>query len=305
MGEAVVARAVCRAVCGRTTRGHENRATVGSRALGYGRRVGARVLTENDWNGSVHGRVDPTSGLSVITCLAQGKGSASSPFLAEASDGEKWWVKPPQVSLAKALVTELVTGLCGAMIGAPVCEVSEIIIPDMLLPWEFKPGQQLPTGVGSATREIPPVVLEEKGALGHRTQDDNARRHVGVYAIADWFFGADYQWLYRTSDEWTIYSHDHGWYLPPEGGDWSQDQLRGAVGTPHELPDDPVGLDQAQIDSIADNLLAVTHPGLAKVLSRVPASWPVSDSELDTLGWYLEARAPDVASRLRLRKAVL
>lgn len=260
---------------------------------------GQRMVNESDWVGLLTNRTSPVAGLTVTGCLAPGKPTASSPFLAECSDGDTWWVKAPQPNLAKALVTEVVTGLCGRLIGAPVCDVTVVEIPKMLLPWEFKPGVQLPTGRGSATRNLPPVVLEERGNLGHRTQDDNSSRHVGVYAITDWTFGSDFQWLYQTNDDWRIYSHDHGWYLPPSGPDWSQDQLRATVDQPHVLPDNPSGLDPHQIDSVARHLESVTRDALLGVLRQVPASWGATEAELETLGWYLERRAPAVASRIR------
>jgi hypothetical protein len=34
------------------------------------------------------------------------------------------------------------------------------------------------------------------------------------------------------------------------------------------------------------------------VLNRVPPSWPVTDADLEGLGWFLESRASAVAGRI-------
>jgi len=257
------------------------------------------MVTEGDWAGLAAGRSDPTGELTVTACLQQGKGSAANPFLATASDGDQWWVKAPASGLTKALVTEYVVGRVGSLVGAPVCDVAVIEIPKVLLPWEFRPGQQLPTGYGSATRDLAGVVEEIYGALTHRNEDDNARRHGGVYALVDWCFGHDLQWLLHRSDQWRLYSHDHGWYFPPDGPGWTMDHLRVTADRNKALPCDPAGLDEAYLGTLADSLDAITREALRKIILEVPPSWPVTDAELECLGWYLEHRAPMVASRLR------
>lgn len=257
------------------------------------------MVTEAEWGGLVRGRSDPSGGLYVVACLQRGKATASSPFLALASDGQEWWVKPPRAQLKRALVTEYVVGQAGQLIDAPVCDVTIIDIPKSLLPWEFRPGEQLPTGYGSATRNLTGVVTEIRSSLSRRGDDDNARRHGGAYALVDWCFGDDLQWLLHTSDQWSLYSHDHGWYLPPGGPDWSLERLRATADQPRTVPGSSAGLDRAHLDRLADNLDNVNREALQKIMIDVPTSWPVTDAELECLGWYLEHRAPMVATRLR------
>lgn len=257
------------------------------------------MVAESEWSGLIAGRGDPSNELTVRACLQPGKLSASSPFLAEASDGKQWWVKPPQADLAKALITEYVVGRAGQLIGAPVCDITVIEIPPTLLPWEFKPGIQLPTGFGTATRDLSNAVREIRGTLEHRSDDDNARRHGGVYALVDWCYGDDLQWLLDAGDDWRLYSHDHGWYLPPGGADWTIDQLRATADQAKAIVGSAAGLDKAHLEQLAQNLQNVTRESLRKILIEIPVSWPVLDNELECLGWYLEHRAPMVASRLR------
>lgn len=256
------------------------------------------VLSE--WRGEVSGRVDPPTVLQLRLCAAPNNSwSASGSFEAVGVDGETYFVKPPGRSdLGKSLVTEFIVAEAGKMIGAPVCDPVLVGITAALLPFEYQPGYFLEEGVGFATRAIPPVVVEERPFLRHRARDDNARRHVGVFALYDWCWGSDEQWLHHVSDDWRLYSHDHGWYFPPAGPEWSVSELLATASQSHELADDTTDLDAQTLADVAGNLRNVKRSGLVEILNRVPASWPVSDEELEALGWYLEARAEPVASRL-------
>jgi hypothetical protein len=121
-----------------------------------------------------------------------------------------------------------------------------------------------------------------------------------VYALYDWCCGADAQWLYDLNNDRTLYSHDHGLYLPPAGkGGWTIHDLIASADSPSELPDPPNGLSATAIDQVAAALDAVDRTSLVSIINRVPASWPVADDELGALGWFLEYRAPAVAQRLR------
>jgi hypothetical protein len=51
---------------------------------------------------------------------------------------------------------------------------------------------------------------------------------------------------------------------------------------------------------VANALEHVERESLVQVLRSIPASWPVSDEDLEALGWFLERRAPAVASRVRV-----
>ncbi|MEV6983969.1 hypothetical protein AB0M95_22300 [Sphaerisporangium sp. NPDC051017] len=65
------------------------------------------------------------------------------------------------------------------------------------------------------------------------------------------------------------------------------------------LPDVPNGLAPEAVEAVAEALETIDRDALVKILRAVPASWPVSDEALATLGWFLEHRAPAVANRLR------
>ena len=71
------------------------------------------------------------------------------------------------------------------------------------------------------------------------------------------------------------------------------------VDEPHLLAGPYGDLDPTEIQHLAERLEAMTRSELADVLQCVPGDWPVSDEELEALGFFLERRAPGVASRMR------
>jgi hypothetical protein len=215
------------------------------------------------------------------------------------SDGQKWFVKAPNQSQGgMVLATEYIVSRLGALIKAPTC-VGEIIwVPSELAGFEFQPGVRLALGYGHGTLMVADAI-EVRGAPARRSEDDNRRRHVGIFAMYDWCWGSDEQWLHCTTDDWRIYSHDHGWYLPPSGPTWEASSLIASVHLPHPLPADTAGLDREAVANVAGRLDAVDRTAVRDILMGLPLAWGVDDSDLEVLGWFLEERAPEVATRLR------
>jgi len=256
-----------------------------------------------DWSGLVKARTDDFDALVLAAPVTGAGGSWSGPFRATASDGNDYFVKsldttPPGESAS--LAVEFVVPEVGHLIGAPVCRTSLIKIPPEIAGWEPRPGKPLQAGLAHASRALERADEQGRPQLAARAQDDNRRRHVGVYALYDWCYGSDAQWLYDLDNDRTLYSHDHGLYFPPAGkGGWTIPDLVASVDVPSELPDPRDGLSHTAIHQVAAALDAVNRASLVPILNRVPASWPVTDNELDALGWFLERRAPAVAQRLR------
>ena len=145
--------------------------------------------------------------------------------------------------------------------------------------------------------------VNERG-LGYRADDDNRRRHAGLFALHDWCWGRDSQWLFALADEHKTYSHDHGHFFPG-GPNWPEnpDGLRTQVDRPHRLQDvaaaDAAGLDADAVRAIAAALEAVNAEKLSEILNAIPQEWPAADADLELLGFFLERRAPQVAGRMR------
>jgi hypothetical protein len=255
-------------------------------------------MTLDDWEGLIGNRVDPDDAVRIVAPLGPSPGGGGSmPFLALDDQRQRWWLKVlnnPQGG--KVLVTDHVVAQLGCLIDAPVCEVAIAHVPEELAGFEYTQGRYLEPGLAHGSRHVEDAV--EIRGLAHREDDDNRRRHVGALALYDWCWGSDDQWLYSETRHRMMFSHDHGHYLP-NGPVWSVEDLATAVDQAH-LPPYPLdGLDTQALVDTAAKLERVSRDQIQAVLLGVPSSWPVSDAELEALGWFLERRSGPVAARLR------
>jgi hypothetical protein len=256
--------------------------------------------TEIEWLDLIEGRqAAPEDDLSLTTFLDQHGGGGSGSFRGLGSDAKEYFVKPPnQLQGGYVLASEFVVGQIGQVVGVAVCQSKLITIPADLAGHEFRPGHQLAEGIGHASASVVDA-QEVRGVPTRRTDDDNARRHAGLAALFDLCWGADEQYLHAVTDDWRIYSHDHGHYLPG-GPTWTADLLRAQVATPHPLGFDVTGLSDEHLDAYATRLdTDLTTNVISAVLRRVPVAWAVPDVDLATLGWFIGERAAPVAQRLR------
>ncbi len=274
------------------------------------------AIEHDDWRGLLGSRSDPEEVVVIAEPLnpSQGEGG-SGPFPALDSDGRRWWVKPannlhdrPPNSdqEGKLIVTEYVVGSLGPLIGAPICEIAIVRIPEDIADFEFVAGRKLESGLAHASLAIEDV--KEARPLLYRQQDNNRRRHVGVFALYDWCWGSDDQWLYVHTEEQKLYSHDHGHYLP-EGPYWTESGLLQHVNESHQPPYPTDDLDSDATDEFATRLEDIDRQSLVEILNSVPMSYPVKNEELEALGFFLERRASVVAGRLRrlgdIKEAIL
>lgn len=252
----------------------------------------------DEWRGLLGSRSEGDVTLQVNQPLQRDDKGSSGAFLARASDGQRWWVKPQNnLQGPKVIVTEYLVGSLGALIGAPTCEVAIIRIPEEIAGWEFRAPATLEVGLAHASRHVQDTDLVH--SLEHRQQDDNSRRHAGVFALYDWCWGSDDQWLYCHTEDHKLYSHDHGMYLPG-GPNWSEDTLTSnQVDDPHVPNYSKSGLDPTAISDIAAQLQDIDKEKLLPILRSVPTAWTATDADLEALGFFLERRAPAVAERLR------
>ena len=259
------------------------------------------MAQESDWVGLLRGQ--RRSGLQRATYLKsveeRASDGGSGAFLAKDASGLKWWVKPLNNKHgALTVVTEFIVGSVGALIDAPVCQSRIMMITSDLVGWEFVSNRRLIAGLAHGSLSIGTKTRAIRNLM-HRDLDDNAVRHVGVIALYDWCYGNDFQWLYDPTDDKKVYSHDHGWYLGSKRGKWTESTLRTKVDMWRRLRVSRAGLDPIEIDRIATALSGLTRQDLVDVLCKVPKEWPVTDSALECVGWFLESRASQAAQRLR------
>ncbi len=252
-----------------------------------------------DWQNALAGSRAAGGDLSLVAALKQSQAGSSGAFLASASDGNRYWVKPLNNRQTERVpISEQIVGRAGALIGAPTCEVHTVEIKQDLEGWEFRQGAKLAVGIAHGSRLVQDAA--ETRQLERRTQDENSARHVFLLALYDWCWGADPQWLMALSDDSRFYSHDHGHYFPG-GPNWQEAELVRVVDEPHEFPDSNHLLSREAAGEVAAALHALTRAMLLHAIRAIPPAWPVSNSELECIGFFLERRAPQVADRILRR----
>ncbi len=238
----------------------------------------------------------PEGAVAKAPLRASERGGSGS-FLVLADDGARYWCKTlnnaqddPRIPL-----NEQIVGRLGVTLSTPVCEPKLVYMPKDLVGWEFRPGHGIEEGWAHGSLAVEPAV--ETHDLGSRAKDDNTRRHVSIYALYDWVGGSDPQWLMVGADE-EFYSHDHGMYFPG-GPSWTIDSLEQAKTTAYPIGAAATGLDEAEVDLVADRLEAITEQEVVAAMSNLPAEWPTSNDELEALVDFLLDRRGPVAARLR------
>lgn len=223
----------------------------------------------------------------------------SLPFKGLASDGGVYWIKLTSNPQSNRVPTteQLVAGM-GRLIGAPVCDTKLLSIAEDFDGEILDNGTVLAAGIAHASRDIGNCSFDKSYEPQYRDQDDNRRRHAGYFALYDWCWGDDMQWLYDLQDDRRTYSHDHGLFLPG-APDWTADSLAQDVDKPHKLASEGIGLDDNELRRLASRLESVTMEDIAQVVRQIPSTWPVSDEELETAAAFFDFRRLPTAARLR------
>lgn len=229
--------------------------------------------------------------------LRPSSAGGSGSFLVLADDQRRYWCKSlNNFQGSRIPVTEQIVGRLAAAINAPACEVALVGL-DAIAGWEFRPGSGRFVEPGWAHGSVAVDPAMETRGLDHRTDDDNRRRHCGIYALCDWLAGSDVQWLYGVAEDNAYYSHDHGYYLT--GPDWTEASLAAGRDAPYTLSIPPGQLDDAELSRLADALDGLTRQDIGGELSKIPSDWPVTDGELDAVAAFVDHRRGPVAARLR------
>lgn len=242
-------------------------------------------------------RREDVDGVLAVLPLRPSTAGGSGSFLVLADDQRRYWCKSLNNFQGERIpVTEQIVGRLAALIGTPACEVALVRL-DPIAGWEFRPGTGRLVEPGWAHGSVAVDPAFETRALEHRTDDDNRRRHAGIYALCDWLAGSDVQWLYGVAQDNAYYSHDHGYYL--SGPEWTAESLAAGRDAPFALSIPPDQLDAAELTRLADALDDQSRQEIERELSKLPLDWPVTDEELAAVADFADHRRGAVAARLR------
>ncbi|MDO4632092.1 MAG: hypothetical protein Q4A82_07410 [Corynebacterium sp.] len=228
------------------------------------------------------------------------------PFLAEADDGNFYWCKQfHNAHGGPSTINEVVSSIIGKELGSPILDWKILDIPSELV-GTYTPRsaegnrillEELPL---FGTRQLFPVE-EETDALKFVDKDFNYDRMPLLIALWILCDAQDLQLLFNASDDYSVYSLDHGmwfgsferiWDLQPPTSPQGQTEvlpLLGSIPEPHwdKAINAVKGLNKTLIDD---------------VLKTVPAEWQVSPEKLEKLVKYALSRKPYTIEQLAKKK---
>ena len=255
------------------------------------------MVERGDWDGAFIGIRTNSADTSLTMVIGRSSAGGAGAFKGLGEDDTTYWIKPTNNHQSAFVpIAEQIVGRVGALIAAPVCTVRTIEIPQSLAGTLFsRNGGRLEPGLAHASVNI--KGSEQTYDLDYRNDDDNRRRHCGVHALYDWCWGKDKQWL--VAEDRSYHSHDHGAYLEPAILNSSTIEALQELHQAHELSNYYQSIGASIADEVATRLEELSHEQIAKALAEVPTSWLISDNDLESIGFFLEYRAPQVATRLR------
>jgi hypothetical protein len=242
---------------------------------------------------------NPRIALPRLTLLAplQRSQSGSGAFLGLASDGNQYWVKAPENPQgSRTLIAEVVCYGIANLIGAPVPENALIDIPSNF-DWVYAEARHLHGGTAHGSKNIADVIESDDWGT-YSSRDDNRRRQALILALWDLCLGVDPQWLHKVTDDYSIWSFDHGFWLAGEV-DWTLTSLRQIGMSPWQLDLETDVASATRLHEAATRIEALSLGAIQSITRSVPLEWETTSEEMSELASILFLRVEGVAERLR------
>ncbi|MFY9556605.1 MAG: hypothetical protein WAV20_16060 [Blastocatellia bacterium] len=199
--------------------------------------------------------------------------TASKPHKLVCDDGSRYAVKfinNPHGD-GKAIATEQIVALAGALIDAPVPRVDLIQVSDDLVNIIKSTFFDSPASAG--IHHGSKWVDGYSGPLGLTYQDLNRDKFAALDVLYTWLLAGDHQWIYRNTRPNDVLSVDHSAFFPG-GPNW---QSYGLLGACTGVTPDPhlaaLNLTDADRATTLERLLAVTDNDIASLAPRARKEW--------------------------------
>ena len=85
--------------------------------------------------------------------------------------------------------------------------------------------------------------------------------------------------------------------MPPKEPNWETASIEAQIDVAHELGARGDGITPAIARGVAEPLRSVGRSQLIDLPSRIRSAWPITDDELECVGFFLERRAIPAADR--------
>jgi len=235
------------------------------------------VPSEDEWQALLDD-VDPPGPLQAEVFIKKLPGFSKSVLLT-CHDGEEYAVKGQQRRAGRyhrTLIADQVIGRLGAAMGAPVGETVLVDVPQELIVAE-PDLQHLEPGLAHACRWIPNC--SEK-ATKFRESKENRERFARLAILYGLAGGHDQQVIYENQTPNLAHSVDHGHFLPPGAGQWTEESLRNRT----DFEADPkiltsLSFSDSELQDAAALLEQITSEEIAEAVATVPTEWGITDAE--------------------------
>lgn len=228
-------------------------------------------------------------------------GGTSNPVKVLVSGSIPYWIKLIDNGQGiRTLINDQIVARLGHLIGAAVCEVKIVRIPEAMAGTVISGGRTLDASLVHGSRHLDGA--EFNRLCPYKDRDDNRHRIATLEALYDWCCGGDDQWLFATEMDYTVYSHDHGHYFRHT---WTPESLMAIGQQEFRSRAGNDGLSAESLCQAAAQIRAIEPEQIRDVISRVPSTWDVTDQELNAVGRLVDARRGPVADRLDARARAL
>lgn len=190
----------------------------------------------------------------------------------------------------RRMFNDQVCGRLGAAMGASVPTVCLIEITDDLIKANPKTMGHLKPCVGHGSRKIPDVT-GKVGDFAHAEKGDNRQRYNKLSVFFGWLVSGDMQFIKGTQPPHTVYSHDHGHFLPG-GPMWTQASLDTYVVDPTPTPQivNELKLKPEETAQAGEALKMITADNIVEALAAAPDDWNVPLADRVALATFVHAR---------------
>lgn len=222
--------------------------------------------------------------------------SAARPVELGCADGNRYVVKGLRndAQQGRMIFTDQVAGRIGALMEAPVPQVTLVQVPAELIaanPDKNKQMGHMEPGIAHGSLRIPDVA-ERINSFDH--VDDNRERFASLAIFFGWLVAGDRQFIYKNQSPRLVYSHDHGHFLPG-GPNWTVKNLQKHTATAAaELSlVSQLNLTTKELAAACAPLNNVKSEQVASALA-IPPDWTITLDERVALAEFLDKRRAEL-----------
>jgi hypothetical protein len=204
-----------------------------------------------------------------------------------AKDGRQFVVK--RCLLLRGCVNDLVVGLLGNALDAPVAKAGLVYVPQVLI--DAHPGMRhLPEGVSYGSEMVQGTSDAGGFSFPYCELPENRSRYARLAFLYGWVGADDVEVKYRTRSPELVWSVDHDQFFPGRH-EWTPETLR-EEGAP--LPYTRIlkkcDFTPAEIEAAQRQLAAVSVEAIAAAVAAPPDDWGMTMEERVALAEYLYTR---------------